>query len=165
MSKPLRSLETPFSFFFLFFFLSVFIIIYVQTSTRKGTLVAKMAEKEDEISSGNNYEDFLEYPSPLRLVQNNRREEFIRMVESSTDRKAILNCVHLKSGDTPIIVASRHGHIDLLKFLISCGVDIEQRNKDLKRALHEAAAGSHLECTRLLISNNAEVDCLKRADW
>ena len=164
MSKPLRSLETPFSFLFFFSSSRCFIIICVQTSTRKGTLVAKMAE-EDEISSGNNYEDFLEYPTPLRLVQRNRREEFIRLVESSTDRKAILNCVHLKSGDTPIIVASRHGHIDLLKFLISCGVDIKQRNKDLKRALHEAAAGSHLECTRLLISNNAEVDCLKRADW
>ena len=164
MSKPLRSLETPFSFLFFFSSSRFFIIICVQTSTRKGTLVAKMAE-EDEISSGNNYEDFLEYPTPLRLVQRNRREEFIRMVESSTDRKAILNCVHLKSGDTPLIVASRHGHINLLKFLISCGIDIEQRNKDLKRALHEAAAGSHLECTRLLISNNAEVDCLKRADW
>ena len=164
MSKPLRSLETPFSFLFFFSSSRFFIIICVQTSTRKGTLVAKMAE-EDKISSGNNYEDFLEYPTPLRLVQRNRREEFIRMVESSTDRKAILNCVHLKSGDTPLIVASRHGHINLLKFLISCGIDIEQRNKDLKRALHEAAAGSHLECTRLLISNNAEVDCLKRADW
>ena len=145
------------------FFVSLcFLSIYLQTSTRKGTFVAKMAEEEDEIWSGNS---FLEYPTPLRLVQSNRREEFIRMVESSTDRKAILNCVHLKSGDTPIIVASRNGHIDLLKFLISCGVDIEQRNKDLKRALHEAAAGSHLECIRLLISNNVEVDCLKRADW
>ena len=161
----MQSRNTVF-FSFLFFFLSVFfIIICVQTSTRKGILAAKMAEEEDVISSGNNYEDFLEYPTTLRLVQSNRREEFIRMVESNTDRKGILNCVHLKSGDTPIIVASRHGHIDLLKFLISCGVDIEQRNKDLKRALHEAAAGSHLECTRLLISNNAEVDCLKRADW
>lgn len=124
-----------------------------------------MAAIEDEKPSTENYEDFAEYPPPLRLVQSNRREEFIRMVDSSKEGKAILNCVHSKSGDTPIIVASRHGRQDLIKFLIRYGVDIEQRNKDLKRALHEAAAGSHLECVRLLILHKAEIDCLKRADW
>ena len=124
-----------------------------------------MADDGDESSSRKNYEDFLEYPTPLRLIQNNKREEFISMVESSTESKATLNCVHSKSGDTPIIVASRHGHVDLMKFLICRGVDIEQRNKDLKRPLHEAAAGSHLECVKLLILHKAEIDCLKRADW
>ncbi|XP_022801514.1 ankyrin repeat domain-containing protein 16-like, partial [Stylophora pistillata] len=87
------------------------------------------------------------------------------MADSKTEKEAVLNCVHLKSGDTPIIVAARHGHGDLMNFLILRGVDIEQRNKDLKRALHEAAANSHLDCVKLLLSQNAEIDCLKRADW
>ena len=106
-----------------------------------------------------------EYPLPLRLVQANKRDEFMSMVDSNADQEGILNCVHLKSGDTPIIVAARHGHLDLMKFLILRGVDIEQRNKNLKRALHEAAASSHLDCVKLLLSKNAEIDCLKRADW
>lgn len=123
-----------------------------------------MADVVDERSSLRS-EDFIEYPLPLRLIQGNKESEFISMVDSHTDGKAILNCVHSRSGDTPIIVASRHGHLDLLKFLIHRGVDIEQRNKDLKRALHEAAAGCHLECVKLLILQNVEIDCLKRADW
>ena len=107
----------------------------------------------------------IEYPLPLRLVQANKRDEFMSMADSKTEKEAVLNCVHLKSGDTPIIVAARHGHRDLMNFLILRGVDIEQRNKDLKRALHEAAANSHLDCVKLLLSQNAEIDCLKRADW
>lgn len=124
-----------------------------------------MADAEEKKLRDENYEDFTEYPPPLRLIQSNKREEFISMVDSSIDSKAILNCVHSKSGDSPIIVASRHGHLELIKFLISRGVDIEQRNKDLKRALHEAAAGSHLNCVKLLIQHKAEIACLKRADW
>ncbi|KAJ7370008.1 Ankyrin repeat domain-containing protein 16 [Desmophyllum pertusum] len=121
-----------------------------------------MADVVDERSSASlRSEDFIEYPLPLRLIQGNKESEFISMVDSHTDGKAILNCVHSRSGDTPIIVASRHGHLDLLKFLIHRGVDIEQRNKDLKRASHEAAAGCHLECVKLLILQNAEIDCLK----
>ncbi|XP_068760377.1 ankyrin repeat domain-containing protein 16-like isoform X1 [Montipora capricornis] len=111
------------------------------------------------------YENFPDYPPPLRLVQRNKLDEFIAMVDNSQDKRAILNCVHSKSGDTALIVAARQGHFDLIKFLIESGVDVEQRNKDLKRALHEAAAGSHVKCVKVLISYKAEIDCLKRADW
>ena len=120
---------------------------------------------DEKIFTRQRYEDFTEYPLPLRLIQVNKQDEFISMVNSAADGNWTLNCVHSKSGDTPIIVASRHGHHDLMKFLIHRGVDIEQRNKDLKRALHEAAAGGHLDCVKLLIEQNAEIDCLKRADW
>ncbi|KAL9960101.1 hypothetical protein ACROYT_G033507 [Oculina patagonica] len=122
-----------------------------------------MADVEDESSKC--YEDLTEYPLPLRLVQANKQEEFISMVNCDRDAETILNCVHSKSGDTPIIVASRHGHLNLIRFLIYRGVDIEQRNKDLKRPLHEAAAGCHLDCVKFLVEQNAEIDCLKRADW
>ena len=125
----------------------------------------KMADDGDKERRRQNYEDFTEYPLPLRLVQANKKEQFINMVDSSKDKQSILNCAHSKSGDTPIIVASRHGHLELIKFLIHQGVDIEQRNKDLKRPLHEAAAGCHLDCVKLFILQNAEIDCLKRADW
>ena len=131
----------------------------------KVNFAIKMADEKDEKPNREVREDFSEYPLPLRLIQRNKCEEFISVVNSSPDRKAILNCVHSKSGDTPIIVASRRGHLDLMKFLIQKGVGIEQRNKDLKRALHEAAAGSHLECVKLLLLHKAEIDCLKRADW
>ena len=111
------------------------------------------------------FETYTEYPLPLRVVQSGDLEEFVKLVHSNVDPVQVLNCAHAKSGDTPLIVAARRGHLDLLKFLVLHGVDIEQRNKDLKRALHEAAAGSHLDCVKLLLSRNAVVDSLKRADW
>lgn len=119
----------------------------------------------DDIETVPCYDGFSDYPLPLRQVQRNKLDEFVKLVDSCSKRNTILNCVHSKSGDTALIVASRHGHVEVMKFLIQSGVDIEQRNKDLKRALHEAAAGSHLECVKLLISHKAEIDCLKRADW
>ena len=121
--------------------------------------------RDDHETRRQSCEDFTEYPLPLRLAQANNKEEFISVVDFHKDKRTILNCVHSKSGDTPIIVASRHGRLELIKFLIQQGVDIEQRNKDLKRSLHEAAAGGHLDCVKFLISQNAEIDCLKRADW
>ena len=66
------------------------------------------------MAKGQNYDDFTEYPLPLRLVQTNNKEELISMVDSHEDKWSILNCVHSKSGDSPIIVASRHGHLELI---------------------------------------------------
>ena len=121
-----------------------------------------MADDNESVPS---YDGFSDYPLPLRQVQRNKLDDFVKLVDSCSKRNTVLNCVHSKSGDTALIVAARHGHLDVMKFLIQSGVDIEQRNKDLKRALHEAASGSHLECVKLLISHKAEIDCLKRADW
>ena len=106
-----------------------------------------------------------DYPYPLRLIQSGKRDEFVRLVTSGEDPGAVLNCVHSRSGDTPAIVAARHGHLDHLIFLQESGIDLEHRNNDGKRALHEAAGAGHVECVKFLLSQHVQVDCLKRADW
>ncbi|EDO26963.1 predicted protein, partial [Nematostella vectensis] len=69
------------------------------------------------------------------------------------------------SGDTAAIVAARNGRSETLELLYRKGVDLEKRNKDGKRPLHEAASAGSLECVQFLISKGVEIDCLKRADW
>lgn len=71
-----------------------------------------------------------------------------------------------RSGDTLLHYAARHGHLNVLTFLIKdIGMDIELYNNDYKRALHEAASMGHEECVCCLIKEGAKIDCLKKADW
>ncbi|XP_049617134.1 ankyrin repeat domain-containing protein 16 isoform X2 [Syngnathus scovelli] len=71
-----------------------------------------------------------------------------------------------RSGDTLAHYAARHGHLDILEFLIKeVGTDVEVYNNDYKRLLHEAASMGHLACVRYLLQEGAQVDSLKKADW
>ena len=71
-----------------------------------------------------------------------------------------------KHGDTPFLIAARHGHWELLRKLFAeHGVSLEHTNTDGKGALHEAAQNGHTSCANFLIQAGACVDCLKRADW
>ncbi|XP_014866184.1 PREDICTED: ankyrin repeat domain-containing protein 16 [Poecilia mexicana] len=71
-----------------------------------------------------------------------------------------------RSGDTLLHYAARHGHLDVMEFLIKqLGADVEVFNNDYKRPLHEAASMGHEECVGFLLQEGANVDSLKRADW
>lgn len=71
-----------------------------------------------------------------------------------------------RHGDTPLLVAARHGHVDVLKKLIETfRIPVEHTNKDGKTALHEAAQNGQVAAINYLIKTGARVDCLKRADW
>lgn len=71
-----------------------------------------------------------------------------------------------RSGDTLLHYAARHGHLDIMNYLIKqLGVDVEVYNNDYKRPLHEAASMSHKECVSYLLREGATVDSLKKADW
>lgn len=71
-----------------------------------------------------------------------------------------------RSGDTLLHYAARHGHLDILEYLIKrVAMDVEVYNNDYKRPLHEAASMSHLACVSYLLREGAKVDCLKKADW
>ncbi|KAI4504077.1 hypothetical protein M0802_000548 [Mischocyttarus mexicanus] len=77
---------------------------------------------------------------------------------------------HVVSGDTPMHVAAREGHLNVVEYLcdsferpVSFKVNVV--NKDMKRPLHEAAQFSRTHVLRYLIEKGATIDCLKRADW
>ncbi|KAM3588019.1 uncharacterized protein V6R79_019289 [Siganus canaliculatus] len=71
-----------------------------------------------------------------------------------------------RSGDTLLHYAARHGHLDIVEYLIQrVGMDVEVYNNDYKRPLHEAASMSHQACVSYLLQQGAMVDSLKKADW
>lgn len=77
----------------------------------------------------------------------------------------LLYCTN-RHGDTPLLVAARHGHVTILKLLADeCEVSLSQSNVDGKTALHEAACSEQMKAVEFLCRRNVKVDCLKRADW
>lgn len=71
-----------------------------------------------------------------------------------------------RSADTLLHYAARHGHLDIVKYLLKdVGMDVEVYNNDYKRPLHEAVSMGHYACVSYLLREGAEVDSLKKADW
>ncbi|XP_026219809.1 LOW QUALITY PROTEIN: ankyrin repeat domain-containing protein 16 [Anabas testudineus] len=71
-----------------------------------------------------------------------------------------------RSGDTLLHYAARHGHLDTVEYLTKgVGMEVEVRNNDYKRPLHEAASMGHCACVSYLLQEGAKVDSLKKADW
>lgn len=101
----------------------------------------------------------------LQFAMDGKIDELRRIIHNPTVGHDKINFVYKKSGDTPLILASRYGHASLVSFLIDNGGIIEHRNNDGKTALHDAAQGGHLECVNVLLQSKAQVDVLKRADW
>ncbi|KAK1127387.1 hypothetical protein K0M31_003928 [Melipona bicolor] len=76
---------------------------------------------------------------------------------------------HLTSGDTALHVATREGHLNIVRYLCENfqkpDFRVNVANKDMKRPLHEAAQFAHRDIVKYLIKKGADVDALKRADW
>lgn len=62
------------------------------------------------------------------------------------------------TGKTALIMASRWGHLDIVKLLVSCGADINSTDTQGFSAIEEAAMGGHSEIVELLKANGASFD-------
>ncbi|XP_054609819.1 ankyrin repeat domain-containing protein 16 isoform X1 [Dunckerocampus dactyliophorus] len=104
----------------------------------------------------------------VKLTQDGHFSHLLKHITSggSSTFQAVRSKHFGRSGDTLLHYAARHGHLDILEFLIKevC-MDVEVYNNDYKRPLHEAASMSHIACVGYLLQEGAKVDSLKKADW
>ena len=83
----------------------------------------------------------------------------------STSSESLVTCTN-RHGDTPFLVAARHGQVELLRRLHNdYGIPVHHSNADGKNALHEAAQHGQVDSAHYLVAAGAHVDSLKRADW
>ena len=60
-----------------------------------------------------------------------------------------------KDGDTPLIVAARHGYLDIVEVLLDKGATLLHHNNQGRSALLESAANGHMEVLKLLEKREA----------
>ena len=101
----------------------------------------------------------------LRHAMEGNEKGFRELITESSFDQELINYVYKKSGDTPLILASRYGHENIVSFLLENSAEIEHHNGDGKTALHDAAQNENITCVKVLLSYGAQVDALKRADW
>ena len=101
----------------------------------------------------------------LRHAIEGNETEFRELITKSSFDQELINYVYKKSGDTPLILASRYGQENVVSFLLENSAEIEHHNIDGKTALHDAAQNQNISCVKELLSHGAQVDVLKRADW
>ena len=143
-------------------------------------LLAKMIEKKYDINKKNIYGDTVllinvELNKQLfveSLINNGEccltiatRKGYIEMVRYFINKysKISKNIVETsnKSKNTLLLLAAKHNHIDIMKYLLKKGAVIDARNRDgLETSLHYAVKNNNLEMVKLLVENNCKIDVL-----
>jgi ankyrin repeat protein len=69
---------------------------------------------------------------------------------------------HGENSDTPLMLAARYGHVEVVRVLLEGGADVQWASNNMYTALHRAAWKGHLEVCRLLLDSGAKVNALER---
>ena len=85
----------------------------------------------------------------INAVEGGQYETVIHLLTLKQGRK-YMQSVDLEKHRSPLQIAARAGHLDILKFLIGEGADINSKDYDENSALHYAALNGHFECVEFL---------------
>lgn len=95
----------------------------------------------------------------FHAAAENGAKDVIELYSGSTYADTLLNInAPNKDGDTPLILAARHGHLDVVNFLLSENANVLHENKLAQTALHEAGAYGHAEIYALLSEKEERLD-------
>ncbi|KAM9744852.1 caskin-2-like [Menidia menidia] len=99
--------------------------------------------------------------TPLDLACEFGRAKVARLLLSSSMVAALLEGDRKEPGDsaftTPLHLAARNGHTDVIRLLLKAGIDINRTNRS-GTALHEAALYGKTEAVRLLLEAGVDVN-------
>lgn len=95
----------------------------------------------------------------IRLMRESIKKGNLEMVQQLLkDNKGLLNV--MTPFGTWLQVAASRGQIDIVKYLIKCGIDVNARGEGMAEggALKDAAFQGHLKIVKCLYRNGAELD-------
>ena len=94
----------------------------------------------------------------VQCVMNNNNEEFFRI---ASENKGIINYID-QEGNTILHISALYGNLDVAKFAVQQGVQIESKNKQGKKALTLAMENKKNNVSSYLI-NVTRTEIVERA--
>ncbi len=65
------------------------------------------------------------------------------------------------TGRGPLHIAARHGHLEIIRYLVGLGINVNVDSRYDKTSLGEAALQGHIEAVKLLIKSGADVNIMQ----
>lgn len=116
------------------------------------------------------YEDTYTDMSPMEslsvAISRGKIATARRIVNQAGSEIQLNGALDHERGHTPLTLAAKHGHVDIVKFLIERGVDVEQRNacSDMTAVMY-AMIERHEHVIDFLIGIGARVQDRNRYGW
>ncbi len=94
----------------------------------------------------------------FKAVKKNNLQQVKKLLTPTKWRKAANPNAKTNIGETPVLTAVRLGHLDILKYLIEHGGDINATNSSNQTAIYLAVLYQKLDCVIYLTSKNAHLE-------
>jgi len=89
----------------------------------------------------------------MNAVENGRLEQVQNLLKEKPD----LVKARDNDGWTPLIMAARFNHVNLIKLLLKSGAKVDDVDNEGSSALHHASASGRMEAVKTLVENKARV--------
>jgi len=101
---------------------------------------------------------YLNMDKPPYPPNTDNLDDVVKLIESGID----INTKYDQFEETLFHYASRHGHIDIVKYLISNGADVNATDQYLNTPLHDAARSGNIQIIKLLLDSGADKCAVKQ---
>lgn len=95
--------------------------------------------------------------SPLACAAFQGNLQLVQLLVDAADSE-MLEKTDPKTGQTPLMLAARYGHHEIVAVLVSAGAQLNRVDSDGWTALKSASWGGHVECVKHLVESGAEVN-------
>lgn len=99
-----------------------------------------------------------EAPNHISLLGLASRKGFTNLVYVLFEAGAEINQISSDRNNSPLMDAASTGHIDIVRFFIENGADLELKSRSNQTALVLAVGNKQIECAKLLLEAGAEPD-------
>ena len=96
----------------------------------------------------------------FEYIRNNDLESVKKLIESDNTLLEIGNYLSY----TPLHIATFYGHIDIIKYLVECGADIETKDNDGNTPLYSSSYKGRLDVVKYLISVGVDIESKNNYD-
>ncbi len=94
----------------------------------------------------------------VSLLGTAARNGYPSLARILMDAGADVNKISLDRNNSPLMDASSHGHVEMVRLFIENGAELEMTSKSGQTALILATGNGHRECARILIEAGADCD-------